>query len=59
MGKELVCIILECNVSVVLSQMFSDGPDLRDADLGASQYRIERDVARGIDREVIEMVIQK
>ena len=36
-GQELVCIILKCNVSVVLSQMFSDGPDLRDADLGASQ----------------------
>ena len=35
MGQELVCIILKCNASVVLSQMFNDGLDLRDADMGA------------------------
>ena len=40
-GKELDCVILICNASVVLSQMFSGGPDLRDADLGASQKQKE------------------
>ena len=30
-------VILICNASVVLSQMFSGRPDLRDVDLGASQ----------------------
>ena len=37
MGQELDYVILICNSSVVLSQMFSGGPDLGDADLGASQ----------------------
>ena len=35
MGQELDYVILICNSSVVLSQMFSGGPDLRDVDLGA------------------------
>ena len=37
MGQESDYVILICKSSVVLSQMFSGGPDLRDVDLGASQ----------------------
>ena len=37
MGQELDYVILICNASVLLSQMFSGGPDPRDVDLGALQ----------------------
>ena len=42
MGQELDCVILICNASVVLSHMFSGGPDPQDVDLGASHGVMSR-----------------
>ena len=48
MGQELDYVILICNSSVVLSQMFSGGPDLRDVDLGASHIISLNTFMRGL-----------
>ena len=40
MGQELDYVILICNASVVLSHMFSGGPNLQDVDLGHLKFGI-------------------